>query len=331
MSRHSQENDLEKARFRGEKNGLSFFVERKQKELPTLSFGELRRFWEEDERSLREQIRKSMGQKTLHEVRRSLRRRIRMGFLVGLAGRLATGSRKNLDILSKAYRSLGPCREQDVFDREWRRLCRNLQDIAECSLVSRMEKTGKRKTCRRRKRLLERALRKTDGCFFPVLRKEDRTEVVSDSSVFTMRLRKFLSDREAKLEHLASRWGKLGPGGRHQLRKVVRVLHESWVLLRKISPALPDGEAGKILAKLDQSLGRLHDRDLSFEKLCRMRGYSGKKGWRRALISGWYAGISGRRSRKIGRLLERYRKIPCPWVTLEKGSFIPSDGSSPPG
>jgi hypothetical protein len=78
-------------------------------------------------------------------------------------------------------------------------------------------------------------------------------------------------------------------------------------------------------------LGRLHDRDLSFGKLCRMRGYSGKKGWRRALISGWYAGISGRRGRKIGHLLERYRTIPCPWVTLENGSFIPSDGSSPPG
>ncbi len=289
-------------------------------------------FWEEEERSVREMIRKSHGPKALHEVRRSFRRRIRIGIFIGFAGCLSRSSRKDLAVLGKAYAVLGPWRERDVREKAWRQLCRRIPDIRKCAPLSRMGEEGK--DHRRRRRLLERVLRKAERCAFPGCPsrlKSFRKEPVGDSSVFFFRLRTFLADRDAVLERFAARWDVLGAEGRHRLRKVVRVLHESWSLARKLVPDLPDGESDQILAKLDRSLGRLHDLDMSFKRLCRVLESSGRKGRRQALLVGWYAGVSGHLYLQVGQLLERYRKAPRPWAPVENRPFSSSDGFSPTG
>jgi hypothetical protein len=109
----------------------------------------------------------------------------------------------------------------------------------------------------------------------------------------------------------------------------VRVLHESWVVVRHLSPEIPDGNWDRLLSKLDRCLGHVHDRDVRLGKLCRRTRLSGKKGWRKALLSGWSAGLANEQVQEIGPLLKQYLALPRPWKTEVLGMFILPDGSSP--
>ena len=329
MSRYSQENSPDEESIPGENKEVPVSPVLAQKDDSTAYYEALLRCWENEKRGLEDQVRHFLGPKNLHEIRRSLRRQIRIMSFVGFFACFSPASRKNLTVISKVYRDLGPWRERDVLCREWGRLLQSLPEVVKCPLMSRLKKSGKREKFRRRKNKLSRVLQKIRRCSFPVCQSDVLTP--SAESFFFSRLQKFFLDQDAKLEVLAERWGNLGPRERHQLRKAVRVLHESWELARKIFSEVPNGEYGTVLSEMDQCLGRVHDRDLSFGKLCRMTGFSGKKGWRRALLSGWYAGIAKHQDRQVAQLLKRYRTILRPWNPVTGGALILSDGSFPPG
>ncbi len=287
----------------------------------------LRHCWENEKRTLKDHFRHSMGPKTLHAIRRFLRRAIRISFFVGRIGRLTPASQKNLAWMKKTYRALGPWREKDVIAREWRRLLRTLPEVKTCAVLSGSGVPGGRKKCPRRKRMLVRVLKRIDRCPFPACQNDALTKTAA--SDFLARLQAFFSDRDAKLERLAARWVRLDPGERHRLRKIVRVLHESWALVRDLSPAIPDGDWDRLLSKLDRCLGRVHDRDVRLGKLCRKKRFSRKKGWRRALLSGWSAGRANEQFQEIGHLLKLYLALSRPWKPEVEGVFILPDGFSP--
>ncbi len=287
----------------------------------------LRQCWENEKRTLEDHVRHSMGPKTLHEIRRSLRRKIRIFLFVGRIGRLTPASQKNLAWMKKTYRALGPWRENDVIAREWGRLLRTLPEVKTCSVLSGPGVPEGRKKRLRRKRMLIGVLERIVRCPFPVCQNDALRKTAA--SVFLARLQAFFSDKDKKLERLAQRWVRLDAGERHRLRKIVRVLHESWALVRDLSPAIPDGDWDSLLSKLDRCLGRVHDRDVRLGKLCRKKRFSGKKGWRRALLSGWSAGRANEQFQEIGHLLKLYLALSRPWKPEVGGVFILPDGFSP--
>ncbi|MHB1925988.1 MAG: hypothetical protein ACYCRD_01815 [Leptospirillum sp.] len=281
--------------------------------------------WKEEKNVLRQLSGKGAGPRTLHTVRRSLRISIRIGRLMKIAGLSDPVFTKRMRVLKRVYSRLGAFREQDVLEDGWNRFFREYPVWGERERIPGAEnKKGYR---RKRNRALSKALEKAETWARPVIERFPEEDVNVGSRIFFQRVQRVLANRDRTLLRLAGRWEKLGPSGRHRLRKIAREIRETCELVHKADPSFDgQGEMEGLLGRIVRVLGRIHDQDRIVERFSRIKRFSARDRLRAAAFWGWQSGRTRCDRRRIVRLMKRYRKACRLRSEDENGLVTPSVG-----